>query len=164
MPYIDPNEVELKEKIIAINRCAKVVKGGRRFSFAAMVAVGNGAGVLGVGAGKAKEVPEAIRKAGEQAKRHLVRIPIIEGTIPHQVLGKYGAASVILKPAGIGTGVIAWCAVRVLLEAAGVENVLTKSLGSNNHNNVVKATLDALKHLHTKEEFQKAHRVEAKQG
>ncbi|HLB59887.1 MAG TPA: 30S ribosomal protein S5 [Bdellovibrionota bacterium] len=164
MPYIDPNEVELKEKIIAINRCAKVVKGGRRFSFAAMVAVGNGAGVLGVGAGKAKEVPEAIRKAGEQAKRHLVRIPIIEGTIPHQVLGKYGAASVILKPAGIGTGVIAGGAVRVLLEAAGVQNVLTKSLGSNNHNNVVKATLDALKHLHTKEEFQKAHRVEAKQG
>lgn len=164
MLYIDPNEVELKEKIVAINRCAKVVKGGRRFSFAAMVAVGNGAGVLGVGAGKAKEVPEAIRKAGEQAKRHLVRIPIIDGTIPHQVLGKYGASSVILKPAGIGTGVIAGGAVRVLLEAAGVQNVLTKSLGSNNHNNVVRATLDALSRLHTKEEFQKAHKAEAKQG
>lgn len=155
MSHIDPNEVELKEKIIAINRNAKVVKGGRRFSFSAMVAVGNGQGILGVGHGKAREVPEAIRKAGEQAKRHLLRVPIIQGTIPHEIMGKFGAGSVFMKPAGAGTGVIAGGAVRVLLEAAGVQNVLTKCLGTSNPNSAVQATLDGLRRLKTKEEFLK---------
>ena len=153
MTYIDPNEVELKEKIVAINRNAKVVKGGRRFSFSAMVAVGNGHGVLGVGNGKAREVPEAIRKAGDQAKRHLMRVPIVEGTIPHEIIGKFGAGSVFMKPAGAGTGVIAGGAVRVLLEAAGIQNVLTKCIGTSNPHNAVHATLDGLKRLKTKEEI-----------
>lgn len=153
MIFIDPNEFELKEKIVSINRNAKVVKGGRRFSFSAMVAVGNGNGVLGVGNGKAREVPEAIRKAGEQAKRHLMRIPIVEGTIPHEIIGKFGAGSVFMKPAGAGTGVIAGGAVRVLLEAAGIQNVLTKCLGTSNPHNAVRATLDGLQRLKTKEEL-----------
>ena len=153
MTYIDPNEVELKEKIVAINRNAKVVKGWRRFSFSAMVAVGNGHGVLGVGNGKAREVPEAIRKAGDQAKRHLMRVPIVEGTIPHEIIGKFGAGSVFMKPAGAGTGVIAGGAVRVLLEAAGIQNVLTKCIGTSNPHNAVHATLDGLKRLKTKEEI-----------
>ena len=153
MTYIDPNEVELKEKIVAINRNAKVVKGGRRFSFSAMVAVGNGHGVLGVGNGKAREVPEAIRKAGDQAKRHLMRVPIVEGTIPHEIIGKFGAGSVFMKPAGAGTGVIAGGAVRVLLEAAGIQNVLTKCIGTSNPHNAVHATLDGLRRLKTKEEI-----------
>lgn len=153
MTFIDPNEFELKEKIVSINRNAKVVKGGRRFSFSAMVAVGNGNGVLGVGNGKAREVPEAIRKAGEQAKRHLIRIPIVEGTIPHEIIGKFGAGSVFMKPAGAGTGVIAGGAVRVLLEAAGIQNVLTKCLGTSNPHNAVRATIDGLNRLKTKEEL-----------
>lgn len=152
MTYIDPNEVELKEKIVAINRNAKVVKGGRRFSFSAMVAVGNGKGILGVGNGKAREVPEAIRKAGEQAKRHLIRVPIVDGTIPHEIIGKFGAGSVFMKPAGAGTGVIAGGAVRILLESAGIQNVLTKCLGTSNPHNAVQATINGLMRLKTKEE------------
>lgn len=139
------------EKNIAVNRVAKVVKGGRRFSFAALVVVGNGDGRIGVGQGKANEVPEAVRKATERARRTMFEVPLVDGTVPHVVSGKFGAGQVLLRPANPGTGVIAGPVVRALLDAAGYHNVLTKSLGSSNPYNVAKATLVALKQLESPE-------------
>lgn len=148
-------ESEFEDKVIHINRCAKVVKGGRRFSFAAIVVVGDRKGQVGIGLGKAGEVPEAIKKAGKQAKKNLVRVPIAGISIPHQVLGRFGASQVLMKPAPEGTGIIASSAVRAILEAAGIKNVLTKSLRRDNPHNVVKATMQALMSLRTFEEIAK---------
>ena len=139
------------DRVIHIGRVAKVVKGGRRFSFSAIVVVGNRNGKIGVGLGKAGEVPEAIRKAGEQAKKNLFPVPVIKDTIPHEVLGRFGAGKVALFPASVGTGVIAGGPVRAVMECAGVKNVLTKCIGSNNPHNVLKATVNALTRLKTRE-------------
>lgn len=150
----------LIERTVKIKRCAAVVKGGRRFSFAAMVVVGDGNGKVGCGYGKANEVPPSVEKANKQATRSMVEVPLVDGSIPHQVKGRFGAAKVILLPAGAGTGVIAGSAVRAVCEAAGIKNILTKSFGSNNPVTLVKATLDALRQLRTEEEIQRLRGVE----
>ena len=152
MPKIDPSTLELTDRVVHINRVAKVVKGGRRFSFSALVVVGDGKGHVGSGLGKANEVPEAIRKGIEHAKRNLINVPIMNKTIPYEVMGKFGAAKVLLKPASEGTGVIAGASVRAIAESAGIENILTKSLGSSNPYNLIKATLQAIDQLKVPEE------------
>ena len=152
MDNIGPtNELELQDRVISINRVAKVVKGGRRFRFSAIVVVGDGAGSVGVGKGKAQEVPEAIRKAQEEAKKNMRSIPLVDGTLPHEVTGHSGAGRVVMRPAYKGTGVIAGGPVRAILEVAGVTDVLTKCLGSNNPHSVVGATMNALEMLESKE-------------
>jgi small subunit ribosomal protein S5 len=149
---IDPNTLQLKDQVVSINRVTKVVKGGKNLSFSALVVVGDGAGTVGYGSGKAREVPMAIRKGIEAAKKALVKIHVTAISIPHAVIGHYGAGKVLLKPAAAGTGVIAGGAVRAVVEAAGIQNVLTKSLGTTNPYNVVKATMDGLLQLRGAEE------------
>lgn len=155
MERIDPNSLELKDKLVYLNRVAKVVKGGKRFSFNAIVVVGDGEGHVGTGLGKANEVPEAIRKAIDQAKKSLIKVPLVDGTIPYEVLGCYGAGRVFLKPASAGTGIIAGGAVRAVVEFAGIHNLLTKCIGTHNPHNVVKATMDGLRQLKSPETFAK---------
>ena len=153
MARIDPNKLTLEERVVQINRVAKVVKGGRRFSFSAIVVVGDGNGHVGVGLGKAGEVPESIRKGVEDAKKHIILIPRVGTTIPHEIRQDFGASRIMLKPASQGTGVIAGGAVRAVVEAAGIRDILAKVFGSTNPVNVTRATLEALRNLHSAEEI-----------
>jgi small subunit ribosomal protein S5 len=153
LPRIDPARLTLEERVVQINRVAKVVKGGRRFSFSAVVVVGDGAGHVGAGLGKAGEVPESIRKGVEDAKKNIIKVPMVGTTIPHEVSMAYGASKVLLKPASQGTGVIAGGSVRAVVEAAGIRDILSKSLGSNNPVNLVRATIEALRSMHSAEEL-----------
>ncbi len=148
---LEPGELELQDRLVYINRVAKVVKGGRRFSFSAIVVVGDGNGRVGFGLGKANEVPDAIRKAVERAKKNIIEVPVRKGTIPHEIKAKYGTSEVFMKPASEGTGVIAGRAVRAVVEVAGITNILTKCYGSRNYHNVVKATIKGLATLKSPE-------------
>lgn len=157
---VKATETELKEKLVSLARVAKVTKGGRTFSFSALVVVGDGNGIVGHGLGKARDVSESISKAVDDAKKNLIKVPVINGTVPHEQKGKFGAGRVLIKPASNGTGVIAGGAMRAVLEIAGVHNVLSKSQGSSNPHNVVKATIDALSKLRTPQEVAKERGVE----
>lgn len=154
---------KLTDRLIAVSRVAKVVKGGRRFGFNALVAVGDGNGSVGIGMGKANDVTDAIRKAVENAKKNVNKVSILNGTIPHEIIGRYGAGQILLKPAGPGTGVIAGGPARAVLELVGVHNILTKCLGTTNAHNVVKATMDGLMHLKTREEIYKLRQIPARE-